>query len=126
MLNAKADDYVRMCASSGLRMWAGTKDCLTGKRPITDKDRSYLMRSSTLAGMSIAQSGTTVPHALSYNLTYDLAIAHGRAVGYFLPADGDRGRVEAALFVRSMSARARNTARATAAARAFLMEGRDE
>lgn len=85
MLNAKADDYVRMCASSGLRMWAGTKDCLTGKRPITDEDRSYLMRSSTLAGMSIAQSGTTVPHALSYNLTYDLAIAHGRAVGYFLP-----------------------------------------
>ena len=48
------------------------------------------------------------------------------SVGYFLPADGDRGRVEAALFVRSMSARARNTARATAAARAFLMEGRDE
>lgn len=44
------------------------------------------------------------------------------SVGYFLPADGERGRMEAALFVRSMSARAHNTARATAAARAFLSE----
>lgn len=85
MLNAKADDYVRMNATSGLRMWAKIRDCLIGKRDITDDDRALLMRSSTLAGMSIAQSGTSLPHALSYNLTYDLALSHGRAVGYFLP-----------------------------------------
>lgn len=44
------------------------------------------------------------------------------SVGYFLPADGERGRMEAALFVRSMNSRARNTTRATAAAQAFLSE----
>ena len=85
LLNTKTDDYVRMTATAGLKMWSEIKDCLTGNRDIQDNDRTYLMRSSTLAGMSIAQSGTTLPHALSYALTYDLGIAHGPAVGYFLP-----------------------------------------
>lgn len=85
MLNAKADDYVRMTATEGLRIWAKTKDCITGKRKPSADDFALLMRSSALAGMSIAQSGTSLPHALSYTITYDLGLAHGYAVGYFLP-----------------------------------------
>ncbi len=85
VLNSKADDYVRMTASSGLRMWSSIRDCLTGRREPSDEDFALLMRSSSLAGMSIAQSGTSLPHALSYAITYDLGLAHGRAVGYFLP-----------------------------------------
>ncbi len=84
-LNSKADDYVRMTASAGLKLWSETKDILQGKRKAGREDYSKLMRSSTLAGMSIAQSGTSVPHALSYNITYDLSMPHGMAVGYFLP-----------------------------------------
>ena len=85
MLNAKADDYVKMTASAGLKMWTEVKDCILGRREPSDDDLALLMRSSTLAGMSIAQCGTSLPHALSYAVTYDLGLAHGRAVGYFLP-----------------------------------------
>ncbi|MCR4586547.1 MAG: iron-containing alcohol dehydrogenase, partial [Lachnospiraceae bacterium] len=84
VLNAKADDYVRMTAAAGLECWGKNRDILTGERKRTAADNALLMRSSVLAGMSIAQSGTSLPHALSYPLTYDLGIPHGRAVGYFL------------------------------------------
>ena len=86
VLNAKADDYTRMTASAGLRCWAKTKEILTKERTASQEDFDLLMRSSLLAGMSIAQSGTSLPHALSYALTYDLALPHGKAVGIFLPA----------------------------------------
>ena len=85
MLSAKADDFVVMTATAGLKTWARTKDVLTGDRPMDENDRALLMRSSAMAGMSIAQSGTSLPHALSYTLTYDLHLVHGKAVGYFLP-----------------------------------------
>ena len=86
VINAKVDDYVRMSAAAGLKLWAMIKPVLLGERDMTEEDRSILMRASALAGMSIAGSGTSLPHALSYVLTYDLSLAHGRAVGYFLPA----------------------------------------
>lgn len=85
MLNSKADDYVRMTAEAGLQLWERIKDVASGKRKPGKEDYALLMRSSVLAGMSIAQSGTSLPHALSYAVTYDLAMPHGRAVGYFLP-----------------------------------------
>ena len=84
-LNSKADDYVRMTAMAGLKLWARSRDILTGGREASGEDYAMLMRASTLAGMSIAMSGTSLPHALSYMITYDLAMPHGKAVGYFLP-----------------------------------------
>ena len=42
------------------------------------------MRASTFGGIAIAQTGTSIPHALSYILTYDQKIPHGKAAGYFL------------------------------------------
>ena len=84
-LNARADDYVKMTAFAGLKMWAGIKDILTGDREAAPEDLSLLMRASALGGMSISGCGTSLPHALSYILTYDLGLAHGKAVGYFLP-----------------------------------------
>lgn len=85
VLNAKADDYVKMTAYAGLKMWSETKEVLTGEKAAGEEEFSCLMRSSCLAGMSIAQSGTSLPHALSYPVTYDMGIPHGKAVGYFLP-----------------------------------------
>lgn len=85
-LNSKADDYVKMTAKAGLGLWARTKDILEGKREPQKEDLALLMRSSAMAGMSIAQSGTSIPHALSYSLTYHLGLPHGKAVGHFLPA----------------------------------------
>ena len=86
VLNAKVDEYVKMSATAGLKCWAKIKDILLGKREAKEEDFALLMRSSVFAGMSIAQSGTSLPHALSYVITYDLGIPHGQAVGFFLPA----------------------------------------
>lgn len=85
-LNAKADDYVQMTVNAGLKLWKRVKGVLTEEREASDEDRALLMRASTFAGMSIAGCGTALPHALSYIPTYELALAHGRSVGYFLPA----------------------------------------
>ncbi len=85
VINRNADDYVRMTAEAGLKLWAKQKDVLTGDKTAGEEEYSLLMRSSCLAGMSIAQSGTSLPHALSYPVTYELGIPHGKAVGCFLP-----------------------------------------
>ncbi len=43
-----------------------------------------LMRASTFAGMAIAHTGTSIPHALSYNITYSMQVPHGKACGHNL------------------------------------------
>lgn len=83
-LMLKADEYSRMAAISGLEIWKRSKGVLTGEREADAQDRRNLMRAATLAGVAIAQTGTSIPHALSYPLTYDLKVPHGKAVGYFL------------------------------------------
>lgn len=42
------------------------------------------MQASVLAGMAIAYTGTSIPHGLSYTLTYENGVPHGKAVGVFL------------------------------------------
>ncbi|MBR4514848.1 MAG: iron-containing alcohol dehydrogenase [Lachnospiraceae bacterium] len=69
----------------GLVEWSKTKDVLTGLREPSDEDYKSLLYSSNLAGQAIAQTGTSLPHALSYRLTFTLGIPHGRAIGFFLP-----------------------------------------
>jgi alcohol dehydrogenase class IV len=46
--------------------------------------REKLLEASTLAGMVIAQTGTTVVHAMGYQLTYFKDVDHGRANGLLL------------------------------------------
>ena len=84
-LNRNATDYSRMCVREGLRVWALEKDVLTGVRKAEYEDYRNLMNASTYAGMAIAHTGTSIPHALSYMVTYELGMAHGKACGYFLP-----------------------------------------
>lgn len=83
LVHTKATDYTRMCASSGLLLWRSVKDVIDGSRQATDKDLQTLMDASTMAGMTIAQTGTTIPHALSYPITIGLNIPHGKSVSYF-------------------------------------------
>jgi len=47
--------------------------------------RERMMFASTLAGMVIAQTGTTIAHALGYSLTTDKGVKHGLATAIFLP-----------------------------------------
>lgn len=46
--------------------------------------REKLLLASTLAGMVIAQTGTSLPHGMGYALTYFNEIPHGRANGLLL------------------------------------------
>ncbi len=84
-LNTNATDYSRMLVREGLVIWSLSKDVLLGRRKMEEADLHHLMMASTLGGMAIAHTGTAIPHALSYALTYELGIPHGKAVGYFLP-----------------------------------------
>ena len=43
-----------------------------------------MLHASAVAGMAITHTGTSLPHGLSYPVTYELKLPHGRAVGMFL------------------------------------------
>lgn len=82
--HANATEYSRMFAVQGMEVWGMTRDILLGIEP-EDEDYDRMMLASSLAGMAIAHTGTSLPHGLSYYLTCHKGIPHGKAVGYFLP-----------------------------------------
>ncbi|NQS88865.1 iron-containing alcohol dehydrogenase [Patescibacteria group bacterium] len=49
------------------------------------EERGKVLYASMLAGIAIAQTGTTLMHAMGYRLTSDLNLPHGRANGLLLP-----------------------------------------
>ncbi len=51
---------------------------------LDENDCSELLWASTLAGMAIAQTGTTIVHSMGYQLTYWRHIPHGMANGLLL------------------------------------------
>ena len=83
-LNADAGPISRMIAADGLREWKKCLSVLKGEKAPGEEEYETLMRSAMLGGMAIAHTGTSIPHALSYALTYHLKVAHGRAVCSFL------------------------------------------
>lgn len=82
-INSAASPFSRMCADSGLKLWKSCKGFLAGDKPLDINTANDLLTASTYGGMAIAQTGTTLPHALSYTLTYEGGIPHGAAVGAF-------------------------------------------
>ena len=83
-VNANASDYSRMCVCEGLKIWSRSRDVLTGEREPKREDFQNLLNASAMAGMAISHTGTSLPHGLSYYLTYELGTSHGKAVGRFL------------------------------------------
>jgi len=70
-------------AEKGLKLFG---ECLN---MIKEKDFTYIVReklmlASTIAGMVISQTGTSLPHAMGYALTYFHNIPHGKANGVLL------------------------------------------
>ena len=82
-LNAKASPYSNMCVDAGLKTWALSQPVLRGERTPDQNDFRNMLRASAFAGMSIAHTGTTLPHGLSYPLTVKLGVPHGKATAYF-------------------------------------------
>ena len=66
-------------------MWAEFKEHLK-EDSITEDDYVKMLHASMVAGMAITHTGTSLPHGLSYPITYELHVPHGKAVGMFLPA----------------------------------------
>ena len=82
--NSKATDFSRMLCQYGISVWAENISVLLGDEADYEAYDS-LMLASCLAGMAITHTGTSIPHGLSYYLTYNKDIPHGKAVGLFLP-----------------------------------------
>ena len=82
-IHRKATEYTKMCAAHGLELWKSFKPILLGEKDAADEDFQKMMDASAMAGMTIAQTGTTIPHGLSYPITIGCAIPHGKCVSYF-------------------------------------------
>ncbi|MCR5213850.1 MAG: iron-containing alcohol dehydrogenase [Eubacterium sp.] len=114
-INNNATAVTRAKVLEGLKIWGRSKQVILGERRVgytkdehvgnvsdfvrrkADPDRaaadkatdlkilSDMLRASNIAGEAIAVTGTSLPHALSYRLTYQAGIKHGPATGIFQP-----------------------------------------
>ena len=82
-LNTNTNDLNRIYSRQALAVWARFKDRLAAGK-VEPSDLQDMLHASMIAGMSITHTGTSLPHGLSYPVTYELGVPHGRAVGMFL------------------------------------------
>jgi alcohol dehydrogenase class IV len=83
MLSVRASAFSDAAARGALGLLAGCMPALAaGKAP--PEVRARLQDAATLAGLVIANTGTTAVHALGYSLTYFKHVDHGRANGLTL------------------------------------------
>lgn len=84
-LNTAASQLSKEMAKIGLGYW---KECIPAlkARTYTAETREKLMMASSIGGMVIAQTSTSIPHGLGYFLTYEKGIPHGRANGMLMQA----------------------------------------
>lgn len=82
-LNTNTNALNRVYSREGLMLWRSFRDRLLNGE-VTDGDYKNMLHASMLAGFAITHTGTSLPHGLSYAVTYTLGIPHGRAVGIFL------------------------------------------
>ena len=99
-LNNNASELTDTMAESGLRLFGRClKDVLENN--IDYSTRENLMLASTLGGMVIAQTGTSLPHGMGYPLTYFKNVPHGKAnallYGEYLNVFKDKTRVNKVL-----------------------------
>ncbi len=99
-LNTGSDSFSEMLNLRGMEIWAGTKEALLSGS-VGPEDYQKLMEASTIAGMAISHAPTSLPHGMSYYLTYEKGVAHGVAVGLFqyayMEAFEDKRKVNRAL-----------------------------
>ena len=82
-LNTNSNPLNRIYSEQGLRMWGKFKDNLKNNT-LSEKDYESMLHTSMVAGIAITHTGTSLPHGLSYAVTYEMGVPHGKAVGMFL------------------------------------------
>ena len=80
-LNTNSNELNRVYSSQGLKLFGEVKDKI--KTP-DEETYAKLSNIAMIAGMAISHTGTSLPHGLSYAVTYELGVPHGKAVGIFL------------------------------------------
>ena len=73
-----------MCVDAGLKVWARSRKAILSGAPLTLENCNNMLLASMFAGLSIAHTGTSLPHAMSYPVTVETGMPHGRACGFFL------------------------------------------
>ena len=82
-LSRRATGISDTFAEQGIRLWGQCISALQ-KGEFSPVDRDRLLVASTLGGITISHTGTTLVHALGYSLTYYDDIPHGRANGVLM------------------------------------------
>lgn len=86
--NNNASLYNHMACEYALKLWGSAapalKELVQNGTVLSSDTYIALSNASTMAGMAISHTGTSIPHGLSYFLTYENNIPHGKAVGTFL------------------------------------------
>ena len=92
-LNRRATHFTKMMCDYGLKLWSeAASEIKTDNIPQTYgetlSDDAYTLFSlaSILGGMSIAHTGTAIPHAISNCLICDYGVPRGQSVGVFITA----------------------------------------
>ena len=85
ILSVRAGALSDVLARESLKIVFGEYPALLSGE-FTAESRSNLLYGATLAGMVIANTGTTPVHGMGYSLTYFRGVPHGRANGLLLPA----------------------------------------
>jgi alcohol dehydrogenase class IV len=84
ILSKRSDAMSRMVALESLRYLTPGIGLMDSERGIGIEIREALLLGSMLGGMAIAQTGTTVVHAMGYSLTFFNDVDHGKANGLLL------------------------------------------
>ncbi len=82
-VSRRSNRMVQMMASEAVNLIRDNLE-MAMKYPDNLEVRERMMYASTLAGVVIAQSGTTVNHAFGYPVTTFKGVRHGQATGMFL------------------------------------------
>lgn len=84
-INTNATNISKMFCNHALSLWKAIPYILKNNIR-TYEAYELLMMISAYAGMAISHTGTSLPHKISYSLTYEQEVPHGKAVGTFLSA----------------------------------------
>jgi len=85
LISNRANEYTEILAVESIAIISGLFDKLK-KFELNFDEREQLLYASALAGVVIANTGTTGLHGLGYNLTYFKNIDHGRSNGLLMKA----------------------------------------
>ncbi len=82
-LNTNSNELNRLYSREGMRLFSEYKKSLA-EDELNKDDYDKLLYAATLGGQAITATKTSLPHGLSYMVTYETGEAHGRACGRFL------------------------------------------